>query len=188
MANIVQEEFKAPRFTQEGGTGRMCQYIDASKAGVFGGATATEPNGSTLGGYRLNASSEELYFHASVCNNWDAASDLKFVVYWEVNIDNSGGNVGDTVDIRCRTYIKGEGDITPKLQTLEESTVVGQSAQYKQFKTIFTIDYDDGTNPVDVGDVICFFVNLETDTSEIDDIIINMCRFSYKVAKLLPEP
>jgi hypothetical protein len=178
----------AKRISQSGGTMRFCQYLDAFRSGGGGGATAVEPTANTAGGWQLNSAGEDIYFHCSVCNNWDGASDLTFQLQFEVNTDNTGGSDTDTVDIRVRAYMKAPGDTTAKLQTLENAVVVGKSARYKAFQTSFTLDYDDVTNPVEVGDIITFMINLETDSSEVDDIIVNHGRFSYRVDKILPEP
>ena len=68
-----------------------------------------------------------------------------------------------------------------KFQTLAVATTVGKSARYKQFKMTFTVDFDAGGNVIDVLDTIAFALNLETDTSEVDDIIINIVELRYKM-------
>jgi len=45
------------------------------------------------------------------------------------------------------------------------------------------IDWDAVDNIVEVGDKMSFILNLETDTSECDDIIINTIMFRYKTPK-----
>lgn len=163
----------------------FCKYIDALSMAVgASGATWTSPDSNTLGGYRLDSVTEYLYCNAKVCKNWDEASDLEVIVFWECNVDNSGGNVGDTVDLLLNCYFKGDAETAIKTQVLEEAVTVGQSPQYKQFKTTFTIDYDDGSNPVDVDDLFSFRLNLETDTSEVDNIIVNFIILRYKTEKI----
>ncbi len=146
------------------------------------GATETAPNSNTLGGFQLDAVGEELFFNCHIHPDWSADSDVEAHVAFEVNVNNSGGSSGDTVDLKLVCRLKGEGETAVKTQTLENAVVVGQSAQYKQFETIFLINFDDGSNPVDSGDLISFTLNLETDTSEVDDIIVGhvMCRYRTK--------
>jgi hypothetical protein len=59
------------------------------------------------------------------------------------------------------------------------ATVIGASARYKQFKVVFPIDYDYASNVVEVNDLMSFRLNLETDTSEVDDIVLSDMSFSY---------
>ena len=146
------------------------------------GATEVAPDSSTLGGWQLNASAETLFYNCHVHGDWSADSDLEAHVVFEVNVDNTGGNVGDTVDLKLIARMKGDGETPVKTQTLEIITTVGQSPQYKQFEAIFLVDFDDGGDPLDSGDLVTFELNLETDTSEVDDIIVNhvMCRYRSK--------
>ncbi|KKM26006.1 hypothetical protein LCGC14_1589210 [marine sediment metagenome] len=146
------------------------------------GATETAPDSNTLGGWQLNASAETLFYNCHVHEDWSEDSDLEAHVIFEVNVDNTGGNVGDTVDLQLIARMKGDAETAVKTQTLEIATVVGQSAQYKQFEAIFLVDFDSGTDPLDVGDLVTFELNLETDTSEVGDIIVNhvMCRYRSK--------
>ena len=106
---------------------------------------------------------------------------------FEVNIDNTEGDVGDTVDIQTVVYYKGEGETVCKTQTLEESTTIGQSPRYKQYCVTFTIDYDAVDNVLEEDDLISILVNLETDTSEVDNIILNHILFRYKTNQVNPE-
>ncbi|KKL98329.1 hypothetical protein LCGC14_1825540 [marine sediment metagenome] len=147
------------------------------------GATRIVPDSNTLGGWQLNAAGETLYFEAHVEAEWDAVSDLRANIWFEVNVDNSGGSAGDTVDLKLVIRYKGEGDTAIKTQTVEVATVVGASARYKQFKAAFAIDFDAIDNVIDVLDVLSFALNLETDTSEVDDIVIQLVELRYKTTK-----
>ncbi len=143
------------------------------------GATETAPDSNTLGGWQLTTSGHQLFYNCHVHEDWSEDSDLEAHVIFEVNVDNTGGNVGDTVDLQLIARMKGDAETAVKTQTLEIATVVGQSAQYKQFEAIFLVDFDSGTDPLESGDLVTFELNLETDTSEVGDIIVNhvMCRY-----------
>ncbi len=147
------------------------------------GATRVAPDSNTIGGWQLNAAGETLYFEAHMEVEWDAASDLIVNAWWEVNVDNTGGAGGDTVDLQLVVRYKGEGDAAIKTQTVEVATTVGASARYKQFRTTFTIDHDAASNVIDSLDLLSFALNLETDTSEVDDIIVNLMELRYATTK-----
>ncbi len=147
------------------------------------GATRVAPDSNTIGGWQLNAAGETLYFEAHMEVEWNATSDLIINAWWEVNVDNTGGAGGDTVDLRLVVRYKGAGETAIKTQTVEVATTVGASARYKQFKTVFTIDYDAASNVIDSLDLLSFAINLETDTSEVDDIILNLMELRYATTK-----
>jgi len=136
------------------------------------GATWVAPSANTVGGWQLDAAGEVLYFGADVHADWDGVSDLTVEVKFAVNADNTGGAAEDTVDLKLVCYYAGIGDTATKTQTVEVATVIGQCAQYTVFKAEFTIDHDLVDNVVEAGDTLGFTLNLETDTSEVDDIII----------------
>ena len=69
------------------------------------GATRTAPDSNTIGGWQLNAAGETLYFEAHMEAEWDAVSDLIVNAWWEVNVDNTGGAGGDTVDLQLVTKL-----------------------------------------------------------------------------------
>ena len=164
------------------------KYVDAFTITPGGsGAQLITPDANTLGGYQLDADTEKLYFNAHIFDNWDASSDLELVVVFEVNVDNTAGADTDTVDLKVVSYYKGDGETTNKTQTTEVATTVGKSPQYKQFTATFTIDYDATDNVVEVGDTISFILNLETDTSEVDNIIVNSAIFRYRSIAINPE-
>jgi len=144
------------------------------------GATWTAPDANTLGGYRLNASTEYLYFGASLASNWEGSSDIEVKVNWECNVDNTGGADADTVDLKLVCYYKDHAGTVNKTQTLEEAVTVGKSAQYQRWTTTFTINWDETDNVVVVGDKMSMILSLETDTSEVDDVVINFLNFRYK--------
>lgn len=148
------------------------------------GATFTAPSANHVGGWRLDAASEILYFDTDVHSDWDGASDLEVEVYFAVNVNNAGGLVTDTVDLKLICYYNTSGDTATKTQTVEVATVVGQSAQYKVFKASFTIDYDAAGNVVEAGDIMGFALNLETDSSEVDDIIVLHGSYNYNTTHM----
>lgn len=143
------------------------------------GATFVEAGANTTGGWRLTNATWILRGQADIHPDWDGASDMTVGVNFMVNVDNTGGAVGDTVDLRLNAYYKGLGDTVTKTQAVEVATTVGQSPQYKQFRALFTLDWDATSNVIEVGDIIAFVLNLETDTSEVDDIVITSMEFSY---------
>ncbi|NHJ87771.1 MAG: hypothetical protein FK734_20080 [Asgard group archaeon] len=143
------------------------------------GATYTSANNNTVGGWQLDAAGEILEATIDIHYDWDGASDLKADVKFEVNIDNTGGNVSDTVDLKLTLYYKGDGDISTKTQIIEVATIVGQSPRYKSFHIQFTIDWDAVDNIIESGDILFLKLNLETDTSEVDNIIINHATIYY---------
>ncbi|KKN76450.1 hypothetical protein LCGC14_0369590 [marine sediment metagenome] len=147
------------------------------------GATEVAADANTLGGWQLSDAGWLVNFGAHLEDIWDAVSDIEINVYFEVNVDNTAGNAGDTVDLKIVARYKGDGETAIKTQTVEVATVVGQSAQYKQFKATFAIAYDAGGNVIDALDVLSFVMNLETDTSEVDDIIINIVELRYRTNK-----
>ena len=143
------------------------------------GATETAPDANTIGGWQLNDAAETLYYGAHIEQDWDGASDIQVNVWFEVNVDNTVGGGADTVDLQMVVRYKGEGDAAIKSQTLEVATTVGASARYKQFKATFAVVFDSGGNVVDALDLLAFALNLETDTSEVDDIIVNLVELRY---------
>ena len=164
------------------------KYVDAfTITPGTSGAQLIPPDANTLGGYQLDADTEKLYFNAHIFDNWDGSSDLELVVVFEVNVDNTAGSDTDTVDLKVVSYYKGNGETTNKTQTVEVATTVGKSPQYKQFTAILTIDWVATDNVVEVGDTITFVLNLETDTSEVDSIIVNAATFRYRAIAMNPE-
>lgn len=148
------------------------------------GATWTPLSANTIGGYRLDSAGEKLYFDTDVHDDWDGASDLVVEIYFAVNVNNIDGGTGDTVDLKLDAYYNSVGDTSTKTQTQEVATVVGQSAQYKVFKSTHTLNWDEVDKVIEAGDMIGFILNLETDTSEVDDVIILHGGFYYNTTHL----
>lgn len=161
-----------------------CKYIDMFS--VSPGASGPDQivmSSVTIGGYNLDVITEYLYFNGKVCTNWDASSDLWVIVTYEVDVDNTGGLITDTVDFSLLCYYKGSLEIVNKTQTATCSEVVGQSPRYKQFQDTLVIDYDPGGgNDVDIGDVFAFRLNLDTGASEVDSVVVNIAIFTYQTA------
>lgn len=149
------------------------------------GATQIVPTANTLGGYRLDVDTEIVYFQSELHDDWDGYTDIIFTVHWEVN---EVAAADGTVDLKIICYYKGDTDVVNKTQTFEEAhTITGNKAQFTQHSTEFTITHDTGGQVIDENDVFSFLLNLETDTSECDDIIVNMVTFKYRTTKVNPE-
>jgi len=139
------------------------------------GAAWTDPDGNTTGGWQLNAEGETLIAGTDIHADWDGASNIMVDISFALN---AAGNPNDTVDIKAVAYYNGVGDTATKTQTVEVSTVT-DGTQFKVYKAVLTIDYDAVDNVIDVGDKVVLVFNLETDTSEIDDIVITHGSFYY---------
>lgn len=143
------------------------------------GATYTIADGDTIGGWQLDNAGEMLHGGVDVHADWDGESDLTMEVYFEIN---AASTENDTVDIKVSFFNKGVGAIATKTQIVEVATNVGDGgvkAQYTMFKADFIIDFDKASNEIVVEDKIHIHLNLETDTSEVDDIIINALSYFY---------
>lgn len=151
------------------------------------GATWTEPGVNTTGGWQLDAATEFLYFHADARTDWPGDSDPMVLVWFDVNTDNTGGEDTDTVDMKLTAFYKGVGDTAAKTQTVEVAKVIGKSAQYKSFRADFSLDHAASGNVIDPGDNLSFKLNLETDSSEVDDITITCIVFLYETAHFQKE-
>ena len=77
--------------------------------------------------------------------------------------------------------------VPPKIeienQSLSEEVTIDKAAQYKQYRTTFTIDYDDeGGGAVEAGDMATFRLNFDATNSDIADIIVTHFLLRYKTA------
>lgn len=155
---------------------RRYYHMPASKANpAASGATWVEPGANCLGGWRVTSATHTLDFYADVHSDWDGATDLTVSIRWSLY---AAGSAGDTVDLRLQVFYAGAGDAVTKSQTVEVATTT-TGTQYKQYVTTFTIDFDAASNVVEAGDHVSMILNLETDTSEIDDIVVHGGSFHY---------
>ena len=185
-SKMIQLWWTGANWTDTAGGAKWWHEHDLSVSSLSKGASgATEvvADANTLGGWQLNAVGELVNFGAHMEDIWDAVSDLQINVWFEVNVDNTGGADADTVDLKIVARYKGDGETVIKTQTVEVATTVGKSARYKQFKATVAIDYVAGGNVIDALDVFSFVMNLETDTSEVDDIIVNLVELRYETKK-----
>ena len=127
-----------------------------------------------------DVNTEKLYLSNHIGADWVGATDIEIKVNFEVNVDNTLGGDADTVDLQLILYYKGISDTANKTQTLEEAVTVGKSAQYKRWAISFTVDWDKADNVCEIGDKFGMILNLETDTSEVDNVIINTINWRYK--------
>jgi hypothetical protein len=137
------------------------------------GATLIEPNASSLGGYRLDAINETLYFTSHVEEDWDGVDDGNFEIAFEVNVDNTGGLVTDTVKFQLEVWHKLPTELTNTVFSLEGNTVVGQSDQHELFEQEIIV------GNLRAGEVISFRLNLNTIMSQVDNVIVNYVEFKY---------
>ena len=164
-----------------------CKYIhpEAFSTGASG-TTQVLPDveAGSIGGWRLDRDvvNEKLYMGASVCSNWDAASDIEIRVSFEVGA--AGAIANDTIDLLLDVYFKGDGESAVKEQNLSKSTTINAAAQYTMFVATFLLDYDDAGDPVEVGDKLGMRLHLDTANSEVDDAIINHVNFRYKTKQV----
>ena len=148
------------------------------------GATWVDPNANTLGGYNLDADTEYLYINFIMCSDWDAASDAELICWFETDVDNSGGNIGDKVVFDAECYVKDIGDTACLTQSLSEDIIIDQAAQYKLFNFTFTIDYDNAGAPLSVGSVVTVRLNFDRTNSNITSVIFNRAIFRYKTKQV----
>ena len=137
------------------------------------GATHIAPNASSLGGYQLNGIGEYLFFGSHIDSDWDSISDGLFEIFFEVNDDNTGGLVTDTVKFQLEVWHKQRGELVNTVYSLQGNTVVGQSSQHELFRQEITI------GNIREMEVISFRLNLNTIQSQVTDVIVNYVEFKY---------
>lgn len=160
----------------DGGGGYWHEYavaaIDLSPGSS--GATQIAPNISSLGGYRFDAINEYLFYGSHVEHDWDSASDGLFQIYFEVNADNTGGLVTDTVKFQLEVWHKLNGERTCTVYSLDGTTVVGQADQHDLF------DQEIVVGDLRAGETISFRLNLNTITGDVTNVIVNYVEFKYR--------
>ena len=137
------------------------------------GATLIVPNASSLGGYRLDAINEYLYYNSHIDHDWDGVSDGLFDIFFEVNVDNTGGLATDTVKFQLEVWHKVEGELVNTVYSLQGNTVVGQSDQHELFEQEITV------GNLRERDVLAFRLNLNTIQSDVVTVIVNYVEFKY---------
>lgn len=172
---FIGEDYSFEKELDDGSGGYWHEYrfdvINLSKGGS--GATYIIPNSDTLGGYRLDANTEYLYFTAHIEHDWDGFSDGLLDIGFEVGLDNTGGNVDDVVVLTIEHYHKGFGDITTSPTTHNNSVVVGQSPEWKFFEMF--IDVNDLASEI----TMAFRISLDTTLSDVDNVILVHIEFKY---------
>lgn len=158
-----------------------CHKLPASEFSPgASGATWIDPDANTLGGYNLDANNEYLFINFILCSDWDANSDPELMIWFETDVDNSSGAIGDKVVMNAECYVKDIGDVTTTSQSLSEDIVIDQAPQYKLYNFTFTIDYDDLISPLSIGSIVTMRINFDVTNSDITDIIFNKAIFRYK--------
>lgn len=147
------------------------QYRDA--IATYSTGTQIPPNISSLGGYRLDAINEVLYFNANIEDDWDEVGDAVVEIYFEVNVDNTGGAGTDTVKFQLECWHKVIGELGNTVYSLEGNTVVGASDQHELFKQSITV------SNIRLNEVIAFRINLNTIDSDVNSVIVNYMEFKY---------
>ena len=145
------------------------------------GPTWVEADGNTTGGWRLTNSAWFLRGQADVHDDWDG-EDLFVEVHFALGL--AGGAPADVVTLHLNCYYKGDGEAATKTQEIIVPVTVDAAAQYTQFDASFTIAHDEAGNVVDAGDIIAFVMNLDTGTSDVDNIIVVAMEFYYATTHL----
>lgn len=143
------------------------------------GPTFAAPDGNTTGGWQLDTSTEYIYGEFGIHADWDGTSDPILEIHFSINVDNTGGAVDDVAAGDVVFYYKGIGDTVTKTQTINGSITVGQAAQYTQFKIEIPLDWDLAGSILEVGDQVGCRFNLNTGTSDIDDVIVEAVSAHY---------
>ncbi|MCK9599885.1 MAG: hypothetical protein M0R06_12650 [Sphaerochaeta sp.] len=162
------------RLAADGGGGYWHEYNEAT-VNISPGlseATFIAPNASSLGGWRLDAIGEWLYFGASIEGDYDSTGDIQLQIFFEVNVDNSGGLATDEVDMQVELWCKEPGEGTNTNYTYNVSTVVGQAQQHDLF--VATVDCT-----AVPSSIVAFRLELATVSSDIDSIIVNYVKVKY---------
>lgn len=160
-------------------------HISASSANPgASGATVVDPSATTLGGYLLNADGNHLDFETHVESDWDG-TDLTVDIHFEKS--TAAGSVSDVAIIKLDLYYKGAGEATNKTQSLSDTVVVNDDAQYTLFKAIFTVDWDLENNVVEAHDVFGCHLWFDASNSDVANVTINHIDFKYKTKKPAPE-
>ena len=164
------------------------KYVRLHHVGLYGaspgasGATFVPPDVNRTGGWQLDTDTEYVYGESVIHGDWDGATDPFIQVHFTIN--TAGANAADTCDWVVEFYYKGDGEDECKRQTVEGAKTVGTASQYTQFSIDIPLNWDLVDNVLQEDDTIGVRFNLETDTSEVDDVTITNVSFQYKTSHL----
>lgn len=161
-------------FTREGGYYHTYDFDAINLTTLGTAASQINPNASSIGGYRLDAINEWLSCLAYIDDDWDGSSNGTLQIWFEVNVDNSGGADADVVRIQVEVWDKIEGELTTTVQSLEGSTTVGKATQHKLFIQEINVPN------LRANALIAFRFNLNTILSDVTNIIVNEITFKYE--------
>ena len=136
------------------------------------GATFVVPGVNTLGGYQLDAANEYLYFDISIEDNYDEISDAEIQIYYELNVDNTGGAETDLTVFNVLFYCKQLSDTASDVHELNVIDVVGTAPQYALRVAVGEC------TPV-TNSIITFRLRLDTVNSDIDNVTVNYVKLRY---------
>lgn len=142
------------------------------------GAILVEPDADTMGGYQLDDDTEYIYFSTYLEADWDDSTRPIIQITFETNTDNTGGGLADVVVLDVLCYHKSEGDTACISHNHVGTTTVGQAAQYTMF--IMYLEIESDVAGMSIGDTITFRINLDTVTSDVDDVILNYLEIKYR--------
>lgn len=150
------------------------------------GTPATASTATEFGGWLMDATAEQLNVvsRQPVPNGWTGAHDLKLEIAFALNAAETNGDDAD-FEGTVRAITPGT-DATNKTGTTIAPTAydIGTaSAQYSLHKMQLTIDFDDATNPVAVGDYVSVVVNRDTvgGAGKVDGTIVVACNLVVPV-------
>lgn len=156
--------------------------IEISALGV--GATApaeTEIDGTMLALCFDQTTDDKSYFTWHVPTDWDGASDITITVRWQPEAGDAMAD-GEVVNwvVTYRATADGEDyDATGTSTANTSYTQSGAGTDGEVIYTDITIAYDDGTNPLAVGDSLT--VALDRNEGIANDADLDACAFLVEV-------
>lgn len=144
------------------------RHIDLQIGAAVLGPTA--PDLKTVGvarGYGFDADGDAVFFALEVPSDWDGATDMTIHIWWS---NESGTAIADTEDVKWDAHYRataasedldGGGTAANTITTTYTQSGAGVDAELHD--TTITVDYDDATWPLTVGDLIS--IQLDRDVS-----------------------
>jgi hypothetical protein len=133
----------------------------------------TAPSNEVIGvasGLGFNADAEVAYFNVEVPSEWIGTTDMVLLIDWA---PDTAPSAGETVkwDISYRTVATGEDiDATGATTGTVTYTQSGGGTAGELIKSSITLTYNDGTNPLTVGDMIFVQFDRDVGTDSYDEI------------------